>query len=91
MSTKKNPEKQVEKQPQNIEIHMNPSIQPIFSDQIFKIEVDSDSHIAKLFLGQIMDDKIFHNSTVVVPLKSLLKLRELISSEKFESEINTSE
>ena len=91
MSTKENIQKQVKEQPQNIEIHMNPSIQPIFSDQIFKIEVDSDSHIAKLFLGQLMDDKIFHNSTVVVPLKSLLKLRELISSEKFESEINTSE
>lgn len=91
MSTKENMQKQVKEQPQNIEIHMNPSIQPIFSDQIFKIEVDSDSHIAKLFLGQLMDDKIFHNSTVVVPLKSLLKLRELISSEKFESEINTSE
>ena len=90
MSTKIDSKKDEEVNPRKIEIHMNPAIQSIFSDQIFKIEILSDNSVAKLFFGQVMEGDIFHNSTIVVPLKSLLKLKELVNSEKFELDMNSS-
>lgn len=88
MSTKTDSANHQEIDPKNVKIHMNPSIQPIFSDQIIKVEVSTDNSVAKLFFGQVMEGEIFHNSTTVIPLQSLLKLKELISSEKFEADMN---
>lgn len=89
MSTKADSEKNKGIDSKNVNIHMNPSIQSTFSDQIIKVEVNSDNSIAKLFFGQVMEGDIFHNSTIAIPLQSLLALKELISSEAFEVDMNT--
>ncbi len=70
----------------DVEINMNSNIQPIFSDNIFKFEIDTETRIAKLFFGQVMDEKIFHNSTAVIPLQTLLRLKKLLNSEQFETD-----
>lgn len=88
MSTKVDSAKNKDIDSKNVNIHMNPSIQSIFSDQIIKVEVSTDNSVAKLFFGQVMEGDIFHNSTIVIPLQSLLTLKELISSEKFEADMN---
>ncbi len=90
MSTKVDSAKNKDIDSKNVNIHMNPSVQSIFSDQIIKVEVSTDNSIAKLFLGQVMEGDIFHNSTIVIPLQSLLTLKDLIISEKFEADMNAS-
>ena len=71
----------------SIEVHLNPSIQPTFSDHIFKVEVSDNNSIAKIFLAHKMENKLFHNSTIVMPLDSFLELDKLINSDKFREDL----
>lgn len=74
---------------ESLKILLNPSIQPMFVDQVFKVEVNDNNSIAKLFLGHQIDDRLFHSSTIVLPLNSLLELNKVLSSDRFQKDIRT--
>lgn len=69
-----------------LEVILNPNLQPLFSDHIFKIEIDENNTIAKLYLGHQIDNKLVHHSTIALPFPALLRLSKFFDSEEFKSD-----
>lgn len=70
---------------EQLDLNINPQIQPIYADQIVHIGIESG--VAKLMLATRFEKTMFHNATIALPLPSLLTLNELINSEDFKKNI----
>lgn len=69
-----------------IDVVINPELQPLFSDHIFKIEIDENNTIVKLYFGHQLDNKLIHNNTIALPFNALLRLSDLIDSDEFKDQ-----
>lgn len=75
-------DKSKEDKKDSVEVKLSPSIQPVYSDDLIKVALHEG--VAKIFLGQYINgDELYHNSTITIPVQTLLSLKELMNDEKF--------
>lgn len=70
---------------EQLDLNINPQIQPLYSDQIVHIGVEHG--IAKLMFATRFENAMFHNNTIAIPLPALLTFNELLNSEDFKKNI----
>lgn len=70
---------------EQLDLNINPQIQPLYSDQIVHIGVEHG--VAKLMFATRFEKAMFHNNTIAIPLTALLAFNELLNSEEFKKNI----
>lgn len=77
---------------ESINIVINPQVKPTYADFIVKINIQgyrnnqiTGDSIVKLLLGQAHEEEkqVLHTDTVVLPLRSLVVLKDLLNSQEF--------
>lgn len=62
-------------------VDINLGIPPIYADDI--VQFNFAKGVAKILLAQRFDESLTHTSTVVIPLETLLMLKNLLNSGEF--------
>ena len=78
---------------ESIKILIDPKVKPTYADFIVKVNIQGHKNnqitgdsIVKLLLGQVHEEEkqVVHTDTVILPLRSLVVLKELLNSESFD-------
>lgn len=71
-------------------VTINHTVKPTYADFIIEVKVNNKSGLTKLLLAQEYDGNIVHTDTIVLPMHSLVLLKELVNSDEFNAALEQS-